>query len=292
MNQPHCVVSGPTPLGETPVWAPVPALLYWLDSVQARVFAFDPATGINRVQATPASGYLGAMALRSNGGLLLSDSNGLHLLGADGVTERTLPNPEAGVAGNLPNDGKCDPAGRFWFGTMHEHSSRPSGSLYRVDPDGGIRRMDTGFACSNGLGCSPDARTFYFVDYGARCIHAYDFDLGAGEIANRRVFARIPEADGAPDGLCVDAEGGVWVAHWTGWRLSRFDPEGRVERVVPMPVQRPTCPTFGGADLRTLYITSSAAGLGPEALAGQPDAGGLFAMDAGVTGLPVAAFGG
>jgi sugar lactone lactonase YvrE len=145
--------------------------------------------------------------------------------------------------------------------------------------------MVDGVVISNSLCWSPDGRTMYHADTIARTVWAWDADPDGGEIANRRVFVTTSGDEGNPDGATVDAEGFVWLAHWDGWQVSRHDPTGRTERVIRLPVQKPTCPAFGGRDLDVLYVTSATIGLSPAALAAQPCAGGILAIDPGVRGI-------
>jgi sugar lactone lactonase YvrE len=148
--------------------------------------------------------------------------------------------------------------------------------LFRFDADGSVHTMDSGFTVSNGLGWSPDQRTFYFIDTFRRAILAYDYSATAGTISNRRVFARTGESDGYPDGMAVDAEGHVLVAFWGGWKIIRYDPDGKAEREIRFPVANPTACAFGGKDLNELYVTTARLGLTPEQLGEQPLAGDLF----------------
>ena len=166
------------------------------------------------------------------------------------------------------------------------------GVLFRYDPDGSVHRCDAGYQLSNGLGWSPDNRTMYFIDSAPREIYAYDFDLASGEIKNRRTLVRIAEEHGLPDGMTVDAQGFLWVAQWNGGRIVRYDPEGKIERVVAMPVKRPTSVTFGGPDLTTLYITSGTMRMSEAELAAEPQAGDLFALETDIQGLPEPRFAG
>jgi ABC-type nitrate/sulfonate/bicarbonate transport system ATPase subunit len=159
------------------------------------------------------------------------------------------------------------------------------GSLYRLDTDGRVSRMDTGFHVSNGLGWSPDNRRFYFTDSGPKRIYVYDFDLEGGAVENRRTFVQVPDGVGVPDGLAVDAEGFVWSAHWDGWCVTRYDPDGKVDRVINLPVPRPTSCAFGGPDLTTLYITSARIRLSAGQLAEAPLSGSVFALQSGIRGL-------
>jgi sugar lactone lactonase YvrE len=199
-------------------------------------------------------------------------------------------NPEPERAENRFNDGKTDRQGRFWAGSMHDPETLPTGSLYRLDGDLSCHQMADGLVISNALCWSPDGRTMYHADTARRVVWAWACDPASGDIAGRRPFVEIAAADGAPDGATVDAEGCVWLAHWGGWRLSRFDPDGRLERVVRLPVQQPTCPAFGGPGLDVLYVTSASIGLSAAERARQPWAGAVLALDPGVRGLPEARF--
>ena len=275
-------------LGEGPLWDPVEGVLYWVDIKRREVHRFHPATGRDVVWPTPEE--VGSLAVRAAGGLVVALRSGFHFLDLD--TGRTTavvrPNPEH--AENRFNDGKPDRQGRFWAGSMHEPGSRPTGALYRLDPDLTCHRMVDEVVCSNALCWSPDGRTMYHADTVQRTVWAWDADPARGEIAGRRVFRQLASDEGWPDGATVDVEGFVWLAHWDGWRVSRYDPAGRLERVVRLPVQRPTCPAFGGPELDVLYVTSATIGLSADARAAQPWAGGILAFDPGVRGLPEARF--
>ena len=205
-----------------------------------------------------------------------------------------IGDPEPDRADTRFNDGKCDPQGRFWCGTFHDYPDpkqrQPVAALYRLEPDLRYHKVVDGVRGSNGIGWSPDGRTMYYTDTPTFRIDAFDFDPETGSVANRRVFARVSEGVGRPDGLTVDAEGFVWSAHFDGWRITRYTPSGSVDGTLHMPVQHVTSCAFGGPDLRTLYITSATEDLSPEQLKQQPFAGGVFAYRPGVTGLPMARF--
>ena len=273
-------------LGETPVWSEGEQRLYWIDSTAATIHRFDPATGRDETLPVTLTGYLGAMALISGGGLLALC--GKRLLRVSGSAAEPIADVEANLPDNLPNDGKVDPQGRFWFGTMHGSVSQPTGNLYSYDRSHGLHRHDGGFACSNGMAWSPDGRTFYFVDMMPGTILAYEFDGQAGSLGKRRIFVSIDPKEGEPDGICCDAAGGVWVAHWDGGCVTRYDPSGQRTKKVTLPVPRPTCPIFGGRGLATLYVTSSSDGQSGKA----PLSGSIFAWEPAIPGLPVASFAG
>jgi sugar lactone lactonase YvrE len=205
-----------------------------------------------------------------------------------------LADPEADRPEMRFNDGAVGPGGRFWAGTMNvnEDPEGTDGVLYRLDPDGSVQRMDDGFSLSNGLGWSPDRRTLYFTDTFRRAIYAYDYDPATGAVAGRRPWVEIPEGDGYPDGLTVDAEGGVWSARYGGWKVVRFDPQGRVDREVRLPVAHVTSCILGGPDLTDLYVTTAWEFLTAEQRAAQPQAGDLFRVRVEVPGLPEYEFAG
>ncbi|MGH7119614.1 MAG: SMP-30/gluconolactonase/LRE family protein [Acetobacteraceae bacterium] len=210
---------------------------------------------------------------------------------ATGAIER-LAAPEKNNARNRFNDGKCDRSGRLWAGTMDDRMSEHTGALYRLDPDRTCRRMAAEIGIPNSIAWSPDDRVFYFADTLDRVIYACDFNRETGTITNRRVFCTMQGQPGAPDGSTVDAEGYLWNAQWDGWRVVRYDPDGRIERIVELPVQKPTSCMFGGPDLSTLYITSAIWDLTGPALAAQPLAGAVLAIEVGVRGLPEPRFAG
>ncbi|MEX0808585.1 MAG: SMP-30/gluconolactonase/LRE family protein [Dongiaceae bacterium] len=280
----ECVVDIRSEVGETPIWDEAAGVLYWIDCLAPAVHRFRPRDDSDEiVPLLIDSGHVGAIALVEGGGFLVLAGSGLWLYPADGE-RRLLAKPDEDRPQNVVNDGKCDPQGRFWFGTMHNQSKEESGRLFRYDSKRGLVPMDEGFSCSNGMGWSPDGRTMYFVDMMPGRILAYDFDGKTGSILKRRVFAQVSKDEGIPDGLAVDNDGGVWVAHWDGWCLSHYAPDGKRIAKIDLPVQRPTCPAFGGADMRDLYVTSAAMDISADQLAKGPLAGSLFRLRADVAG--------
>lgn len=275
-------------LGEGPVWDSARQHLYWVDIEAPALHRFDPALGSNRAIAMP--DLLGAIALTQSGGILCAFSKDLTLMSEDGQIGPVITRLQSEPATNRFNDGKCDDHGRFWIGTMSKSGVRETAALYRLDGDGSLHRMITGVGTANGLGWSPDYRTMYFTDSPRGEIYAYDFDPGIGAIANRQLFARVPPGNGRPDGLTIDAHGGVWSAHWDGWRVTRYWPNGEIDRVIEMPVPRPTSVMFGGVDLSTLFVTSARTGLSGDVLAKAPLSGSIFSIESGYTGLPIPLF--
>jgi sugar lactone lactonase YvrE len=213
--------------------------------------------------------------------------NGFCSIDLEAGTAETIVDPEPDRPDNILNDGKCDRRGRYWCGSRDGALTNPVGALHRLDPDLSCRRMDDGFIVSNGIAWSPDDRTMYFADSRGETVWAYDFDLEEGAIRNRRVFFSTHDIEGRCDGATVDAEGFYWCALVHGGAVARFDPKGRMDRRIALPVKHPTMCSFGGDGLDTLFVTS-AASMVPEAeRKGQPLAGALFAIRGlGVKGLP------
>ncbi|WP_205648881.1 SMP-30/gluconolactonase/LRE family protein [Acuticoccus kandeliae] len=277
-------------LGEGPHWDSRTGELIWVDILAPAVIRGDVATGTAKV--LPVDDIVGVAVPRAKGGFLLATQNGIKTFDPETGVSTLFADPEADRPGNRFNDGKCDRRGRFWVGSLALNTTPDRGALWRVDSDGSAVRMDDRIHVSNGLGWSPDDRTFYFTDSGRRTIYAYDFDIAAGTVANRRIFAEITEASGTPDGLTVDAEGFVWCAHWDGWCVTRYDPDGKVERVIDLPVPRPTSCVFGGADLSTLYVTTARIRLSAGELKEAPLSGSVFAIHTNIKGLPETPFAG
>lgn len=297
MTKVECVFEAKCSLGEGPCWSPREGALYWTDVPARRLHRWAPASGEHRIWPMPE--MVTSIALRAKGGLVLASHTGIDFFDpASGRLERFVA-PEAGKPKNRSNDGKCDRQGRFWYGTMmnniaEDGSELPiterSGGLYRIDPDGTVTQFEQGLGIANTFAWSPDDRTMYFGDT-MEAIYAYDFDPATGNVANRRVFARTGQR-GYADGSTIDAQGFLWNARWDGGCLIRWAPDGSIDRIVEMPCRRVTSAVFGGPDLETLYVTTVRYGLSEAELAEQPLAGGIFAVDAGVRGLPDGAFAG
>lgn len=232
------------------------------------------------------------MGLRRSGGAVVALRSGFASVDFETGDSTTINNPIAGTSDMRFNDGRCDRRGRFWAGTLHEKRQAGTAALYRLDPDASCHKMFGGITVANGLAWSPDDQTMYFADSHVRTIFSFEFDPDTGALGPRRVFAELPAGAGVPDGATVDAEGFLWSANFDGGCITRYASDGRVERVIWMPVVRPTSCAFGGDGLNTLYITSASSGLSAEQLARSPFAGGIFALDPGVKGLPEPCFAG
>jgi len=278
-------------LGESPLWSPNEGRLYWVDITARKLNGLDVSTGATSSREMPSE--IGAIGLRAGGGLIGALRSGFHPVSIEGGCLAALADPEPGLPGNRLNDGKTDRRGRFWAGSLQDPGYAPVGRLYRLEAGGRCEALLEGIAIPNSIAWSPDDATMYFADSLSGEICAFDFDAGAGEISNRRVFARVPAADGVPDGSTVDADGFLWNAHMDGWRITRYSPDGRVDRVIRLPVQRVTSIAFGGPRLDTLYVTTATRRLTPEQIRAQPLAGRLLAIQGlGARGLPEPEFAG
>jgi len=285
MHEVELVLAVKDELGEGPLWRAGEEALYWTD-IEGRCYhRYDPASGAHAV--FPVDVRIGALGFRRDGGLVLATDRGFALTGAPGSPLTFIGDPEADKPQTRFNDGAVDRAGRFWAGTLGDPQNN---HLYRLDPDGSIHRMDSGIDISNGIGWSLDNRIMYYIDSTRFVIYAYDFDLASGEIANRRVLVQRADQSSVPDGLIVDAEGFIWTAIWGGSCLERYDPAGKLERSILLPVEFPTSMAFGGPELADLYITSAQEEIPPAARAGYPLAGNLFCIRRAGRGLPEPTF--
>lgn len=262
-------------LGEGPTWDPAAGRLIWVDILGSRVHTYDPGSGRRSVRTT--GQHVGAAKPRAGGGLVLNLRDGVGLLDPDGSFRWLHRDP---VPGRRGNDAAVAPDGSLWAGTMRYDEAPGGGTLSRLTGDGSAEVVLDDVTVSNGTGWSPDGRLMYYVDSPTRRIDVFDHD---GErVAGRRRFAVVEEGAGFPDGLTVDADGCVWVALWDGGAVRRYTPDGTLDRVVELPVPRPTACAFGGTGLTDLYVTTARTGLSaPSALAGS-----LLVLPGAGEGLP------
>jgi sugar lactone lactonase YvrE len=273
-------------LGEGCVWDEKEGRLYWVDIEGKLIQRWKPGGTAQRWELPE---RVGTVALRKSGGLVAALASGFAFVNLEPLKIERIAEPEPHLPGNRFNDGRADPGGRLWAGTMDDKHTAFSGSLYRLDPDLSWRRMESGICISNSTTWSPDGRVMYFADSRRGAIWAYDFDVGTGTPSNKRVFATLEEGV-APDGATVDAAGYLWSAQWGGSRVRRYAPDGRVDFDVKVPATETSCCCFGGPGLTTLYVTSARIALPAETLEKEPNAGGVFAVTfdsaLGIRGVP------
>jgi sugar lactone lactonase YvrE len=269
-------------LGEGALWDWRHGLLVSVDLLAGRLLLSDPGDGSTRAIAVgqPVSAPL----LRGDDGLLLAVRDGFASVELTSGTVSPLVAVESDLPANRMNDAACDARGRCFAGTMAFDKSPGAGALYRLDPDLSVHRILDGIGISNGIGWSPEGERMYHVDTLTGGVDEYDYDGATGAPAGKRRLVDAEPGWGRPDGLAVDAEGGIWVAFWDGWAVRRFDPDGALSAVIELPVARPTRPAFGGPRLELLYVTSAR---GPGALGGA-----ILAVEPGVRGLPAVVFSG
>jgi sugar lactone lactonase YvrE len=286
----RCIVNARDQLGETPLWCSRTQKIWWIDIERPRLQSFDERTGEHTVFPF-SSTYAGSLALHRSGGFVVALDNRLHRFDPQTATLEHIVDVEAPNLQTRLNDGRCDRRGRLWIGTMDAAIKEPLGSFYRVDPTGAVQWLFNDIIVTNSVATSPDDRTLYMSDTRRFKIWAFDLDPDAGTLSNRRVFVDYTGQQGRPDGACVDSEGFLWNAVFNGHRVVRYKPQGKVDRVIDLPVTHPTCVCFGGPDLSTLYITTATKMIAPEVLAREEWAGALLAIDVGVEGLPEPMFG-
>ncbi|HWA12755.1 MAG TPA: SMP-30/gluconolactonase/LRE family protein [Burkholderiales bacterium] len=284
-SEPQVLIASRNLVGESPLWRPAESALYWVD-VEGRSLHrwHEPDGALHQWRLDEPVGCIG---LRKSGGLVGACRSGFFFFDTSSGTATALCDPEQDRPENRFNDGKVDRQGRFWAGTRNfVDTTRASGCLYRLDADHSVHRMEEGLRCPNGIAWSPDNRRMYLCDTWIRRIYVYDFDAASGAVANRRLFVELPASQGFPDGLTVDSQGYVWNAHYNGWRITRYAPDGSVDLVLPMPVRDVTSLTFGRADAQTLFVTTSHLRLPPGERQRQSTAGHVYALRAPAPGLP------
>jgi sugar lactone lactonase YvrE len=243
-------------LGEGPLWDERTQRLYWVDILGHALHRSDPLRQTNEIFSIGEA--VGTVVLGESGQIYLAVQDGFAHFDLQSGALTPLASPEADRPGNRFNDGKCDPGGRFWAGTMGFESQPRAGALYRLDPDHSVHRMLDDVTVSNGIAWSADHKTMYYVDSAPRSVSAFDYDLASGTISNRRPIAEVTADMGSPDGMALDVDGKLWIAHYGGSCVRRWDPEtGQVLAEIPVPTLKVTACAFGGADMKTLFITTA-----------------------------------
>lgn len=269
----RCVHAAGAILGEGPVWVGREQALYWTDIQGKRIYRFDPASELYASWPTPFR--IGSLAPRASGGFVGGSEHGFVFIDEDFGDFQRIGEVDPDRPNNRFNDGKVDPVGRFWAGTMDDAEVERTGGLYRLDGDLRFACQDSGYLVPNGPAFSPDGSLCYHSDSPAQTI--FRFALASdGELTGKAVFAKFEPGDGYPDGMATDADGCLWVAFWDGWCLRRLSPDGEIISTVTLPVQRPTSCAFAGTEMEWMFITSASTGLDATQLHSQPFAGGLF----------------
>jgi len=271
-------------VGEAPLWSAAEQALYWLDNTQRKLVRWRMESDTTETRDLP---YRPSCLCPLAGkGLLVGYRKGIGLFDFDSGRAVQLPISGAELEVVSFNDGACDAAGRLWIGTRHREANQPVAALYRIDGDLTLTRMRGGIVLSNGIAFSPDGRLMYHADSRPGRIDVYDLDIASGTLSPPRVLIDYAGKGRRPDGCTVDAEGFLWVAEIDGWRIARYDPAGRLECEIMLPVQKPSNVAFGGPDFATLFVTTIAYGLDEAARAAQPAAGRMLALEPGMHGLP------
>ncbi|MDA0239840.1 MAG: SMP-30/gluconolactonase/LRE family protein [Proteobacteria bacterium] len=292
MPQITCITEERALLGESPVWSATEAVVYWVDIRGPRLFRTDPATGKTDKWELPS--LVGMISLRASGGLVLALEDGLHAFDPETGRMEFLVAVETDKPENRANDGKCDAAGRLWLGTMNKtDADQPTGGFYRIDPDLTVTQIADGFRIPNGLAWSPDNRTMHHTDTRSGILNIYGYDLDSGQRGDAHpVFAYDRATTGGIDGAAMDRDGGYWAAMYGGAKLLRLASDRTEIDEIPLPVNQPTMPAFGGPDMTTIFVTSASQELNDAAIAAQPETGRLLAIETEFKGSPVGTFGG
>ena len=279
---PRLVLALEAELGEGPIWDHSRHLLLWVDILQRRLHTLDPITARHRVLQFEQ--MISAVTPTAAGDWLAAADRGFIRIDPDSGQVVPVLDVEPAGSRRRMNDGAVDPAGRFWAGSMSLDGAAGQGTLYRLDGNLSVTPMVSPVTTSNGPAWSPDGTLMYYVDTRTRRIDVFDFDAATGDLRDRRPFVSFSDGPGRPDGIIVDASGGVWVALWEGAAVHRYLPDGTLDLLIPMPVRCPTKCAFGGTDLGDLYITTARAPLSPEERAADRLSGGLFHLRPGFTG--------
>ena len=286
----RCVLQAQADLAEGSHWWAEKGVLLWVDIEASRVGLFDPVTGLNRFLVVPS--HVGAVVPTSDGELLVATSQGFVRLHPDSGVVSSLQDPEDDRPGNRFNDGKCDPWGRFWAGSMAYDFAAGAGSLWRVNADFSCVRQRQGLTISNGLAWSQDRGTLYCIDSPTRQVLAFPLTPSGDLSVNATPCITIPKAwDALPDGMCIDAEGKLWIALFGGGAVTRWDPvSGLLLERLELPCRQVTSCCFGGPNLDQLFVTTARQEMDAAAIKAEPLAGGLFQADVGVNGLAATCF--
>lgn len=282
-DQVELVLDSRSELGEGAIWNHKTGELIWVNITKKILNFYHPDLNHNKEMFT--GQMIGTVVPAESGNVIVALENGFYQLDPLTGSKKFIANPEENISGNRFNDGKCDPAGRFWAGTMSKTGQKEAGALYRLDEDGTVTRMIDRVTTSNGIVWSADPSVMYYIDTPTQKVMAWDYNPESGNISNPRTAIEIPQDMGFPDGMTIDAEGNVWIALWNGSSVGCWNPEtGEMLRTIDVPAKNVTSCAFGDEDLGTLYITTARQGTSPEELEKFPHAGGIFKVRPGVKG--------
>lgn len=273
-------------LGEGPFWNPNTNSICWIDILAPCIHSWNESSDTHRIWQTPS--MIGCAALDGNGDFIVALVDGFWKCNSQTRALSLLVQLEAEKTRNRFNDGKCDPSGRFWAGSLSLNEKDPTGSVYFMDAQQDIKKVIDDVTISNGLCWSLDKRFFYYIDTPTLAVARYDYEDSSGNISNKTIIINIPEEDGFPDGMTMDADGMLWIAHWGGWQITRWDPHnGNKIATIRMPASQITSLCFGGKNYEDIYVTSASRGLSEKELAEEPLAGHLFVIrNSGFKGMP------
>lgn len=270
------VVSHKCILGEGPVWDHKKQRILWIDITEGHIHQFTPATNLFKTFAV--GEMIGCLAPAA-GGFIAALESGFSFIDLDNEITKHIDDPEKHLPGNRFNEGKCDPLGRFWAGTLPLSEDNPAGSLYTLHPDLSVEKKIENVSISNGMAWSLDNKTFYFIDSPTLELVSYRYDIDTAAISDRKIIIRFDANEGFPDGMTIDDGGMLWIAHWGGWKVARWDPNtGNKLLQIDLPVSQVTSCTFGGENFDDLYITSASIRLTEEQIRKEPLAGSLFVI--------------
>ncbi len=277
-------------LGEGPVWDARHNSICWVDILNGEIHEFSTENKSHKI--IPVYENIGAISICKDGNLLAALKNGLAFINRENGLIEMIADPEEHLPANRLNDGKCDPAGRFWVGSMSLVEDEAAGSVYVLEKDLSIFKKIENVTIPNGMAWSLNYQTFYFIDTPTYEVVAYDYDKNTGSISNKKTIIKIVKEDGFPDGMTIDSEGMLWIAHWDGWQVTRWNPAtGEKVFAIKLPVAKVTSCRFGGKKFEDLYITSAKTGLSENELMEQPLAGYLFVIkNCGFKGIPAVEF--
>ena len=288
--EPAIVLNHTCDLGEGPVWDAVQKVICWVDILNGIIHEYSPEKNIHKT--IPVQQMIGTVAVCTDGNFIAALQNGFAFVNRASGEIKIMQDPENHLPGNRFNDGKCDPAGRFWAGTMSLDDVPCKGNVYSVDKDWIVKKNIKNVSISNGMAWSIDDTILYYIDTPDFEIVAFNYEKSTGSISNKRRVIKIEKEDGYPDGMTIDNEGMLWIAHWNGWQVTRWNPATAKKLLsVKLPVAKVTSCTFGGNNLQDLYITTAKTGLTEQALQQQPLAGALFVIkNSGFKGMPAIEF--